>query len=122
MEHISRQIPPKAHTAMYNWHKFWGRKTWNVVAEFVDTYCPKDGIVMDPFSGSGVTALEALNLNTFLKDTSDICIITGSCIDVLDKMPARSVDYIFTDPPYDASIQYGELSYMWAAWLKKDEG
>ncbi|MBI5476740.1 MAG: DNA adenine methylase [Ignavibacteriales bacterium] len=377
MEHISRQIPPKAHTAMYNWHKFWGRKTWNVVSEFMDTYCPKGGIVMDPFSGSGVTALESLklgrrviavdlnpiateilrltiqpvepsklheayerveqsvkkkindlylaeckkckeqipiecavwkrdekknltlkelrykcpncgevvekggkptpkdlkhikeiveefqkkklwypknplyysdglpfkekqkydslaelftprnlyalailmdsiedekdktlkdflkiafssmvhlcstmgavsdplptshhtsfsstgwtqhsywyarefmeqnvwskfesaieghqglikakiesnkyfkdikithNLNTFLKDTSDICIITGSCIDVLDKMPARSVDYIFTDPPYDASIQYGELSYMWAAWLKKDEG
>ncbi len=376
MQHISRQIPPKAHTAMYNWHKFWGRKTWNVVAEFVDTYCPKGGIVMDPFSGSGVTALEALklgrrviavdlnpvateilrltiqpveliklsnafrrveqdvkkkindfyltecrkckeeipiecaiwkrdekknlslkelrykcfncgavvgkggkptskdikhikdivdefqkkklwypknplyytdgrafmkkekydslnelftprnlyalailmnsieeeedkklkdflkiafssmvhlcstmvpalspaetnhqtafssvwtqhsywfakefmeqnvwkkfesaieghqglikakiesnkyfkdikithNLNTFLNDSSDICIINGSCIDVLDKMPARSVDYIFTDPPYDASIQYGELSYLWAAWLKKDEG
>ncbi len=376
MEHISHQIPPKAHTAMYNWHKFWGRKTWNVVSEFVDTYCPKNGIVMDPFSGSGVTALEALklgrrviavdlnpvateilrltiqhvepsklheayerveqdvrkkitdlyltecnkckeqipvecavwkrdekkylslkelrykcqycgevvakggkpaskdikhikdiieefrkkklwypknrlyysdglafkekqqydslselftprnlyalailmhsindekdkilkdflkiafssmvhlcstmvavsdplptshhtsfsstgwtqhsywyarefmeqnvwskfesaivghqglikakiesnkyfkdikithNLNSFLNDTTDICIINGSCIDVFDRMPARSVDYIFTDPPYDASIQYGELSYLWAAWLKKDE-
>jgi adenine-specific DNA methylase len=23
-----------------------------------------------------------------------------------------------TDPPYDASIQYGELSYMWVSWLK----
>ena len=40
---------------MYNWHKFWGRKTWNVVSEFVDTYCDKDGVVLDPFSGSGVT-------------------------------------------------------------------
>jgi len=30
------------------------------------------------------------------------------------------VDYIFTDPPYDASIQYGELSYLWNAWLKQD--
>jgi len=38
------------------------------------------------------------------------------------KLPSRSVDYVFTDPPYDASIQYGELSYMWAAWLKMDTG
>jgi 16S rRNA G966 N2-methylase RsmD len=45
---------------MYNWHKFWSRKTWNVVSEFVKTYCPTDGIVIDPFSGSGVTAIEAL--------------------------------------------------------------
>lgn len=62
------------------------------------------------------------SLDAFLSDSSDICIITGSCLDVLDKMPARSIDYIFTDPPYDASIQYGELSYLWAAWLRKDKG
>jgi hypothetical protein len=36
----------------------------------------------------------------------------------MKKMPERAVDYIFTDPPYDASIQYGELSYMWVSWLK----
>jgi hypothetical protein len=38
----------------------------------------------------------------------------------MKKMPEESVDYIFTDPPYDASIQYGELSYLWNAWLKAD--
>jgi hypothetical protein len=27
------------------------------------------------------------------------------------------VDYIFTDPPYGGSIQYGELNFMWEAWL-----
>ncbi len=36
----------------------------------------------------------------------------------MKKMPEGSIDYIFTDPPYDASIQYGELSYMWVSWLK----
>lgn len=60
IEHLNRQIPPEAHTPMYIWHKFWSRKTWNVVAKFIETYCPKDGVVLDPFSGSGVTALEAL--------------------------------------------------------------
>src|SRR5208283_4924460 len=56
-----------------------------------------------------------------LEGKADICILNASCLDVLDKLPSRSIDYIFTDPPYDASIQYGELSYLWVAWLKKDE-
>lgn len=58
--HIDRQIPPLSHTPMYVWHKFWARKTWNVVAEYIKTYCPEGGIVLDPFAGSGVVAMEAL--------------------------------------------------------------
>jgi 16S rRNA G966 N2-methylase RsmD len=57
---IERQIPPIAHTAMYNWHKYWARKTWNVIAEFVQSYCKPGGIVLDPFAGSGVTGIEAV--------------------------------------------------------------
>ncbi len=60
INHLNRQIPPLAHTSMYLWHKFWARKTWNVVGEFIKTYCPEDGIVLDPFAGSGITAMEAL--------------------------------------------------------------
>jgi len=60
INHINRQIPPEAHTSMYVWHKYWGRKTWNVVGEYVKTYCPEGGIVLDPFAGSGVIAMEAL--------------------------------------------------------------
>jgi adenine-specific DNA methylase len=63
LDHLNRQIPPEAHTSMYNWHKFWSRKTWNVVAEFIKTYSPENGIVFDPFAGSGVIAMEALKYN-----------------------------------------------------------
>lgn len=63
IDHLNRQIPPEAHTSMYNWHKFWSRKTWNVVAEFIKTYSPENGIVFDPFAGSGVVAIEALKNN-----------------------------------------------------------
>jgi len=61
--HLNRQIPPEAHTPMYNWHKFWSRKTWNVVGKFIQNYCPENGIVFDPFAGSGVVAMEALRNN-----------------------------------------------------------
>jgi len=60
IDHLNRQIPPLAHTSMYLWHKYWSRKTWNVVGEYIKTYCPKGSIVFDPFAGSGITAMEAL--------------------------------------------------------------
>lgn len=62
IDHLNRQIPPHAHTPMYNWHKFWSRKTWNVVGKFIETYSKEGGIVFDPFSGSGVVAMEALKI------------------------------------------------------------
>jgi DNA modification methylase len=62
VNHLNRQIPPMAHTPMYNWHKFWSRKTWNVVGEFIRTYSKEGEIVFDPFAGSGVVAMEALKI------------------------------------------------------------
>jgi len=62
IKHLNRQIPPEAHTAMYNFHKYWSRKTWNVVGKFIETYCAENKIVFDPFGGSGVSAIEALKI------------------------------------------------------------
>jgi len=33
---------------------------------------------------------------------------------------ASSVDYVFTDPPYGGNYQYGELNFIWEAWLDLD--
>ena len=56
-EHINRQIAPEPHTAMYVWHKYWSRKTWNVVGEHIKAYTREHEVVFDPFAGSGVTAI-----------------------------------------------------------------
>ena len=45
---------------MYVWHKYWSRKTWNVVGQFIETYSREGEIVLDPFAGSGVVAIEAV--------------------------------------------------------------
>jgi DNA modification methylase len=58
-DHINRQIPPEPHTAMYVWHKYWSRKTWNVVGEHIKAYTKPHQVVFDPFAGSGVVAIEA---------------------------------------------------------------
>jgi DNA modification methylase len=33
---------------------------------------------------------------------------------------SNSIDYIFTDPPYAEKVQYGELNFIWEAWLGFD--
>jgi DNA modification methylase len=60
----------------------------------------------------------ASSFKQILSGKADVYIYNGSCFDLMKKLPEESVHYIFTDPPYDASIQFGELSYMWVSWLR----
>lgn len=43
---------------------------------------------------------------------------TLSVFDLSSEIPSDSIDYCFTDPPYGDSIQYYELTKLWASWLK----
>jgi adenine-specific DNA methylase len=47
---------------MYVMHKYWARKPHNVVREYIKNYSKKGEVVLDPFVGSGVTAVEAVKL------------------------------------------------------------
>lgn len=38
----------------------------------------------------------------------------------LSNIETDSIDYIFTDPPYSDTVQYGELNFIWEAWLNLD--
>ncbi len=48
-----------------------------------------------------------------------VCISTENATD-LSSIPTCSIDYIFTDPPYADKVQYGELNFVWEAWLGLD--
>ena len=44
-------------------HPYFTRRPWNVVQEYIKHFAPRqDDVVLDPFGGSGVTAIEALVL------------------------------------------------------------
>jgi 16S rRNA G966 N2-methylase RsmD len=60
IQHINYALPAKRHTPMYLLHKYWARKPHNVVREYIEVYSSTGDIVLDPFCGSGVTAIEAL--------------------------------------------------------------
>jgi len=36
----------------------------------------------------------------------------------LSQLPDKSVDYVFTDPPFGANINYSEMNFLWESWLQ----
>lgn len=46
---------PPIYTAM----KYWGKKPHNIWNRYISNYTPKNGIFLDPFSGSGMSAFES---------------------------------------------------------------
>jgi len=52
----------KTYTGRYAMHRYWARKPYNIVANYINHFTKEGDIVLDPFCGSGVTAIEALIL------------------------------------------------------------
>ena len=127
MSHLCTKMmpvrPTRPFSSVWNEHSYWS------ASEFMESN------VWDKFESAinghqGILKAKAES-NKFFKDIkiassfehvisgkADVYIYNGSCLDLMKEMTEESVDYIFTDPPYDASIQFGELSYMWVSWLK----
>lgn len=61
---------------------------------------------------------EYLKSNVPLKCV-DVMLSTQSATD-MSQIVDESVDYVFTDPPYADKVQYGELNFIWEAWLGFD--
>ncbi len=57
---ISTPIIAKAHTPVYNMHRFFARRPFNVFEAMVKQYTNPGDIVLDPFMGGGVTVVESL--------------------------------------------------------------
>jgi len=57
---ITIPIVAKAHTPVYNMHRFFARRPFNVFEAMVKHYTNPGNIVLDPFMGGGVTVVESL--------------------------------------------------------------
>jgi hypothetical protein len=44
-------------------HGYFTKQAWNVVAEYIKNFSQPGDVILDPFGGSGVTAIEALMNN-----------------------------------------------------------
>jgi hypothetical protein len=136
MIHLCTRMMPVGNPAPSNHYTFFSSPGWTQHSYWsAPRYMEQN--VWDKFEGAVTGNQGIINAknesNAFLGDVkvtndwqkvldgeADIAIVTDDCVELMKQMPEESVDYIFTDPPYDASIQYGELSYLWNAWLKAD--
>ena len=48
------------------------------------------------------------------------CMVSTEDARNLSSIPSNSIDYVFTDPSYADKVQYGELNFVWEAWLGLD--
>jgi hypothetical protein len=54
---------PAAYRGLYAFHKYWGKKPAEPMRYLIRHLCPEGGLVIDPFLGSGISALEAVQLH-----------------------------------------------------------
>lgn len=101
MTHEAKSPPvvvPSKHPAHYLMHKYWARKPHNLVAAYVAHHTNTGEVVLDPFSGSGVTAIESLRLRRVpvAVDISPISslIIEGTASAVEDARLAECMDQV----------------------------
>lgn len=52
----------KKHTPIYSVHRYFARRPHNVFASIVEHYLDQPSVILDPFMGGGVTAIEGLSL------------------------------------------------------------
>lgn len=60
--HIDHSILSRPSSPIYKLHKYWGRKPWNVIGEYIKNYTKERDIILDVFSGSGIASIETLKL------------------------------------------------------------
>lgn len=61
---------------MYKVHKYWARKPWYVVSEYIKHFTKEGDTVLDPFCGSGVAGVEAIvsNRKAILVDLNPVAV------------------------------------------------
>jgi hypothetical protein len=53
---------PASYRGLYAFHKYWGKKPAEPMRYLIEHLSPEGGLVVDPFLGSGISALEAVQL------------------------------------------------------------
>jgi hypothetical protein len=82
----------------------------------------KDVNVLDFFKEAYSDIIRGFaNINRKIGDSPALIISTQSATH-LPEIPANSIDYIFTDPPYGDKVQFWEMNQVWENWLIYDVG
>lgn len=60
MSEINYALVEEKRPPIYTAMKYWGKKPHNIWRKYIENYTPNDGVVLDPFAGSCMSAFEAV--------------------------------------------------------------
>lgn len=63
MELINYALVETSRPPIYTAMKYWGKKPHNIWQEYIDKFVPQNGVILDPFCGSAMSAIEAIRTN-----------------------------------------------------------
>jgi 16S rRNA G966 N2-methylase RsmD len=122
---------PRSHWSELSSTSFWALQSYwvppifmesNVWMLFASGILGKQGILNGKEeSNKAIEIFKEAKSFEDLNDSANILISTQSALSLKNssaKIQNESIDYVFTDPPYGGSVQYGELSTLWLSWLK----
>jgi 16S rRNA G966 N2-methylase RsmD len=59
---FKKEIKAKTYKGLYAMHKYWAKKPFNVISDYISQFTKEGDLVLDPFCGSGVVISESLLL------------------------------------------------------------
>lgn len=74
-ENEDYRLKINTYSPIYNMHMYWTKQKPEIVARYIERYCPEGGTVLDAFCGSGMTAVAAkmTGRNSIASDLSPMC-------------------------------------------------
>ena len=96
---FDQSIEPTGATAIYNMHTYWSKKPHDAIRQYIQHYTQPGDLVLDPFCGSGGTALAAL--------------MEGRKAIAIDRSPAATFitkNYCTPVDPAELQAAFGELA------------
>ena len=94
-----KKLAPTSKNPIYNTHLYWSQKSFNVIDELIKHLSKEDEIVFDPFMGSGVTVIEAvqksfnrIGIGCDVNEMPKFIVST-----VLQKIPQTNLTTVFSD-------------------------
>jgi DNA modification methylase len=112
-------------------HGYFTKQAWNVVAEYIKNFSQPGDLILDPFGGSGVTAIEALmnNRKAISTDINPMAVFLVNSViatvdfDELSAAFARvKTEYQKKEPITEADIQKALTKYPYPQGLKLPKG
>lgn len=80
-EYMTEGLRAEGHTPIYKMHKYFARRPQNVFAALIDNYSKEGDIILDPFCGGGVTAVEGIakNRRVIANDINPLATFVTKC-------------------------------------------